>query len=109
MNNLSNNSEPALTPIKKAIAGHVIVFYFNIESGLFKRWSYPYYLSKTSRLMFRHGPGLFEGMRPENLGQFQYDCGACYMVTLNEDYDKNKAHFLRCVTRAIYRKQKESK
>ena len=109
MTNINNISEPLLTPIKKAIAGHVIVFFFNIKSGVFKRWTYPYYLSKTSRLMFRYGPGLFEGMRTENLGQFHYESGSCYMVTLKEDYDKNKAHFLRSVTRAIYRKQKESK
>lgn len=93
--------------MNEAIAGIIYIFYFDLRTGNYRRFSKKYSISPKGRLTFRYGAGLFEGLKRARLGQFEFNGDTCYMYSLNENYDKNKAHFLKCALLKSYRHLKQ--
>lgn len=91
----------------------VIILVYVFGDGSTMELHKEYTLSPKNRLCFKWGPGLFNGMRRANYGQFHFhaiDCegGMAQMVTNIADYHKDKAHFLKCVIRAQRRIHKRA-
>lgn len=102
------------------LKGKVSILFCNLNNGVFGETKLPYYLSKTGRLMFKSYPSLDanesggNGMKPERLGQFSTitlnSRKALILITTQENYLKDKAHFLKCCLRYFTRIQQiESK
>jgi hypothetical protein len=99
----------------KELKGKVSILFCNLNNRVFGETKLPYYLSKTGRLMFKSYPSLCanesggNGMKPERLGQFSIitlnSRKALILVTTQENYLKDKTHFLKCCSKYFIRVQ----
>lgn len=88
----------------------LIVLRYVFKTGRLLEMKKAFYLSKTGLYCFKFGHGLFNGMKEESFGQFEfhrYDAekGIATMYTSAHMYHKDKTHFLKCCIRIQRRLQ----
>ena len=102
---MTNNLEALF---KRPAEGIMIRLWFDAENLTWREWRRGYYTSPKGRIMF--SPiGLFDGMNPKRIGQFQYmPPFTAEMVTTVERYDKDKVVFLKQSLRMVRRLAKRA-
>jgi hypothetical protein len=83
--------------------GTMIILYYGFQDRQLREWRKPFYMTAGARMIFKYGPGLFDGMKPARVGQYEYHKHDLYAVmqTTPERYHKDRSHFLTCVLRHV--------